>query len=641
VGRGHPALPQCAAEARPLAPPAARLRTLAALSGLASFAAQVLLVQAFARVLNQSTYAFATVLIVTLAALAVGALVVSALERSGRVPPASVLGWSLVAAALGFAAFPAVFVGATDGLAYLGTQRAWPDYLVRSFDLAVRCAGPALLAAAGVFPALLAVAGHQAERDGVEPGSLVGSLLAWNTAGALFGALLAPYVLLPALGLWLALAAVGIVYAVAAVFLTGAPPGGSRLLRDVALGLGWMLVFSRGSPLELPPLRVEAGARLLAAEQSAAGLVAVIEDEEERRLQIDNHYSLGGSGDTVVSQERQGHLPLLLHPAPRRVAFLGSATGISAGAALLHPGVEEITLVEIVPGVARAAERYFDAENRGVYRHPRSEDVLEDARNYLRATGESYDVIVADLFVPWRAGTGSLYTREHFEAARERLAPGGLFCQWLPLYQLSREEVLVIAATFVDVFPDAFAIRGDFFATHPILALIGGVPDLPSVEESAQRGKELRAAGVEDRWITHPLGLSSLYLAPLGPSAATWQTLPRNSDDRPRIEFLAARTHAGARGKEAALVGLDYSDLAKSLRETAAEAGALDALSDSARRAGDGGHALQVAAALYKSGRRGPASEALASAAALLPPELLSEAAPDPSAAEAWWDARP
>jgi hypothetical protein len=193
----------------------------------------------------------------------------------------------------------------------------------------------------------------------------------------------------------------------------------------------------------------------------------------------------------------------------------------------------------------------------------------------------------------------------------------------------------------VDVFPDAFAIRGDFFATHPILALIGGVPDLPSVEESAQRGKELRAAGVEDRWITHPLGLSSLYLAPLGPSAATWQTLPRNSDDRPRIEFLAARTHAGARGKEAALVGLDYSDLAKSLRETAAEAGALDALSDSARRAGDGGHALQVAAALYKSGRRGPASEALASAAALLPPELLSEAAPDPSAAEAWWDARP
>jgi spermidine synthase len=319
------------------------------------------------------------------------------------------------------------------------------------------------------------------------------------------------------------------------------------------------------------------------------------------------------------------------------VAFLGSATGSSAGAALLHPGVEEITLVEIVPGVARAAERYFGAENRGVYRDPRSDVVLDDARNYLRATRKSYDVIVADLFVPWRAGTGSLYTREHFEAARERLAPGGLFCQWLPLYQLSREEVLVIAATFSDVFPDAFAIRGDFFAKHPILALVGGAT-LPNAEDLARRAEPLRTAGVEDRWITHPLGLFSLYLAPLGPSAGAWQTIPRNSDDRPRIEFLAARTHAGARGKQVALVGLDYSEFAKSLREAAARAGALDDVSEAARRAGDGGHALQVAGALLNAGRQDPASQALASAAALLPAELLSDAAPDPSAAEAWRD---
>jgi spermidine synthase len=639
IGRGHaPLAPRGGPEQR-VAPPARRLRTLAAVSGLASFAAQVLLVQAFARVLNQSTYAFATVLIVTLLALAIGALVVWAVERSGRMPPVSVLGWSLVAAALAFAAFPTVFVGATDGLTYLGTEQPWPDYLWRSFGLAAVCAGPALLASAVVFPALLAMAGHDAERNAAEPGSLVGTLLAWNTGGALVGALVAPYVLLPALGLWLALSALGILYGAAAVFLVGAPPGGSRLLRDIALGLGWMAVMSRGSPLELPPLRVEEGARLLASEQSAAGLVAVLERDGIRRLQIDNHYSLGGSGGTV-RQERQGHLPLLLHPAPERVAFLGSATGSSAGAALLHPSVRENTLVEIVPGVARAAERYFDAENQGVYRSGRSHIVLDDARNFLRATRESYDVIVADLFVPWRAGTGSLYTRQHFEAARKRLAPGGLFCQWLPLYQLSREEVLVIAATFSDVFPDAFAMRGDFFATHPILALVGGAA-LPTPEQSRQRAEALAAAGIEDRWLTHPLGLFSLYLAPLGPSAQTWQAIPRNTDDRPEIEFLAARTHAGARGKQVALVGLDYSDFAKSLRESAADAGALDDLPGAARRAGDGGHALQVAGALFNTGGRAQASQALATAAELLPPELLSEAAPDPSAAEAWRDTGP
>ncbi|MEN8161289.1 MAG: hypothetical protein ABFS41_14550 [Myxococcota bacterium] len=601
----------------------------------------MLLVQAFARVLNQSTYAFGTVLIVTLLALAIGALAVAALERSGRVPAASVLGWSLVGAALAFAAFPAVFVGATDGLTYLGTDAPWPAYLWRSFDLAARCAGPALLAAAGVFPALLALAGHGASaEDGVEPGALAGSLLAWNTAGALVGALLAPYGLLPALGLWLALAGVGIVYAFAAVFLAPTPPGSSRLVRDVALGLGWMLVISRGSPVSLAPIRIEEGAQLVAAEQTPAGLIAVLERDGGRRLQIDNHYSLGGTAD-AVRQERQGHLPLLLHPAPERVAFLGSATGISAGAARLHPSVSTLTLVEIVPGVAQAASRFFASENRGAYDPGRSEVVLDDARNYLRSTRARFDVIVADLFVPWRAGTGALYAQEHFEAARDHLAPGGLFCQWLPLYQLSQQEVMVIASTFFDVFPDAFALRGDFFARHPILALVGGAGPLPDAERVAARAASLAAAGVGDRWVTHPLGPLSLYLAPLAPAAAGWGTIPRNSDDRPRIEFLAARTHAGARGKHVALVGLDYAGLAKAWREAAASAGALDSLPGDARRAGDGGHALQVAGALFTTGRQQEASRALATAAALLPAALLSDAPPDPTAAEAWRDAEP
>ena len=618
------------------AQPAAGLRALAALSGLASFSAQVLLVQAFARVLNQSSQAFGAVLIVTLLALAAGALAVAALERWTRIPAASVLGWCLVGAALAFTAFPSVFVSATDGLAYLGSARPWPDYLWRAFGLAAATAGPGLLAAAGVLPALLALAGRSAEH-GAGPGALAGSLLAWNTAGAIAGALLAPHVLLPTLGLWLALAAVGLVYAIAAVFLVPSAPGGSRLIRDVALGLGWMAVISRGSPLTQPALRIEDGARLLAAEQSAAGLVAVLERDGARWIQIDNHYALGGSAD-AVRQERQGHLPLLLHPAPRRVAFLGSATGSSAGAALLHPSVKQIALVEIVPGVATAARGYFATESRGVYDDPKSEVVLDDARNFLRATSERFDVIVADLFVPWQAGTGSLYAREHFEAARARLAPGGLLCQWLPLYQLSAEELTVIAATFLDVFPDAFALRGDLFARHPILALVGGAGAAPDPGAVGARTAELRAAGVSDRWVTHPLGPFALYLAPLAPNAAAWREVARNTDDRPTIELLAARSHAGRDGKQAALTGLDYAAVAKSLREAALNAGALAAVPEAALRAGDGGHALQVAGALLGAGREAEAGQALASAAARLPRELFADAAPDATVAEAWHD---
>jgi spermidine synthase len=631
AGAAQPARAPAAAPAAA----AARLRTLALLSGFGAFAAQVLLVQAFARVLNQSSFAFAAVLIVTLLALAAGALAVAALVRSARIAPASLLGACLVAAALAFTAFPAVFVGATDGLAYLGSERPWPGYLLAAFGLAAGTAGPALLAAAGVLPAVLALAGGASGEGSV--GARAGRLLAWNTLGALAGALAAPYLLLPAVGLWLSIAGVGLLYAVAAVFLVPAVPGGSRLLRDVALAVGWALVLSRASPLGLPPLRIEAGTRLLAAEQSAAGLVAVLEREDGRLIQIDNHYALGGSAD-AVRQERQGHLPLLLHPAPRQVAFLGSATGSSAASALLHPGVERVTLVEIVPSVVAAARSYFADLNRNVYDDPRAEVVLDDARNFLRATAASFDVIVADLFVPWQAGSGSLYAREHFAAARARLAPGGIFCQWLPLYQLGGEELAIVAAGFADVFPDAFALRGDFYARHPILALVGGAGPAPAAGAVAAGTARLAAAGVTDRWVVHALGPFALYLAPLAPAAEAWRARPRNTDDRPVIEWLAARTHAGQAGKRAPLTGVAFASFAKALREAAADAGALASLSEAARRAGEGGHALQVAAALHAAGRRAEAGQALAAAAALLPRELFADAPPDPSAAEAWHD---
>ena len=608
-----------------------RLVLLAWLSGLASFAAQVLLTQAFARVLNQSVFAFGSVGLATLLALALGALLVSALERTRGVRAEDALGFGLVAAALGFAAFPAVFFASTDGLTFLGSERPWPAYGFAAFRLAALTAGPALLGAAVALPATLALVGR-ASPD-ASPGQLAGRLLGWNTLGALLGAWLAPYLMLPALGLWLSLAGVGALYALAAVFLVPATPGGSRLLRDVTLGVGWILVISRGSPLALPPLRVEPGARLLAAEQGAAGLVAVLERDGGRLLQVDNHYALGGSAD-AVHQERQGHLPLLLHPAPRRVAFLGSATGSSAAAALAHTSVERVTLVELVPGVAAAARGWFAAENHGVYTDARSEVVLDDARNFLRATGARFDVIVGDLFVPWQAGTGALYAREHFEAAREHLAPGGLFCQWLPLYQLSEAEFAVVAATFLDVFPDAYLLRGDLFASHPIVALVGGAGPLPAEGVVAAGSARLAASGVRDRWLTSPLGVFALYVAPLGTLAADWRELPRNGDERPVIEWLAARDHAGGAGKPAPFTGLAFAGFARGLREASAHA--LAALSPAARRAGDGGHALQSAGALLAAGRGEEAGRALASAAALLPPELFLEAAPDPTVAEAW-----
>ena len=93
----------------------------------------------------------------------------------------------------------------------------------------------------------------------------------------------------------------------------------------------------------------------------------------------------------------------------------------------------------------------------------------------MQATPDTYDVIVADLYHPSRDGTGALYTTEHFGNIRGRLREGGLFVQWLPLYQLRPEDLRTIVRTFLGVFPDAQSMLGNY-SGNARLALLGWAP---------------------------------------------------------------------------------------------------------------------------------------------------------------------
>jgi hypothetical protein len=86
--------------------------------------------------------------------------------------------------------------------------------------------------------------------------------------------------------------------------------------------------------------------------------------------------------------------------------------------------------------------------------------VIADARSYLRATTEKFDVITSDPIHPWVRGGGDLYTVEYFRACRDRLLPRGVACQWLPVYQMGVEDLRAVVRTFCDVFPAAQAYYG-------------------------------------------------------------------------------------------------------------------------------------------------------------------------------------
>lgn len=627
----HVPLPSLRSNTRSLG--ARGLLAIATGSGFGVFALQVLLVQAFAQVSNQSIYAFGAVLIGVLLAIASAGALVALLERRSALDARGLVGLALVAAALALACFPALLARTTDGFAYVGAGGGGLAYFGALLATVATTAGAPLFATALVFPATLAAAGRSDAEHGA--GAIVGRLVAWNTAGAIAGAIAAPYELVPRFGLWPAFAALSLLYGVAAVFVPETDPRW-RIRRDLALFVGWLIIGVRASPLGVPLVALGPNESLLALDSTPAAVVAVVERDGERLIRIDNHYALGGTAERI-HHERQSHLPLLLAPHAKRVAYVGSATGISAGGALAHP-IESLFLVELVPGVADAAARWFGDANRGVYRDPRTHVVVDDARNFLRLTRERFDLVVADLFVPWQAGAGSLYTREHFEAVRAHLAPGGAFCQWLPLYQLGEPELTAIAATFLDVFPQSAVFRGDFYGRFPIAALVGWSDAPPSPAAIAVATERL--AGIGDRWVADPLGPWSLYVGPLAPLAQELAAAPRNTDDRPLVERDAAATHAGGNaGKLDPIVGPRWIAWSERLRTATARAvDPLFSLDERQQRAVDGGFALQVAGADYVTGQVAAASAAFAEASRSLPPNLVSEAAADPTAAELWTD---
>ncbi len=195
---------------------------------------------------------------------------------------------------------------------------------------------------------------------------------------------------------------------------------------------------------------------------------SVVDDAQGARyLEVNGHLRMGGTS-SERSDFRQALLPLLLHPNPKQALYLGVGTGATLSGAMLYPALS-VRGIEISEEVA-ALLPYFVVSGRP---DPQPNVLVADARRYLAADRAFYDVIVADNFHPALEGSGSLYSVEHFSAVRARLAPGGLFCQWLPLYQLDPRSLRDIMRTYLAVFDHGSAWLAHFSIRMPMLALCG------------------------------------------------------------------------------------------------------------------------------------------------------------------------
>ena len=514
------------------------LSVVAWLSGFAALALQVLWIRMFAQVLHNSVYTYSAILSTFLIALAVGGAIARELARRQLIVY-WLLPVLLTTVALLIGASPLVFHLLTDGFTYITGSKDFVAYLVQISSLVFIVIGVPTIVLGIVLPYLFKIAEH----GDVGPGETVGRLVTVNTIGAILGSIVAGFILLDWIGLWSSIQAIAALYLIAAFWLLMRRPGINSKIKLVPI-LGLLLLGTFLDASKLPLVKIDANGKseaLLKVWEGSDATVAVVRRDGHLRTKLNNWYSLGGTAD-LTTQQMQSHLPLLLHSSPKQVFYLGLGTGITAGTSLDYK-VDDVIVTEIAPSAIKASKEFFSEYTNGLFDDPRVTVIAEDGRNVLRGSSSSYDLIISDLFIPWKAGTGNLYTIEHYKIAAKRLNANGMYVQWLPLYQLTKDEFAIIARSMQQVFPTVSLWRANFSTKRPVVALIGLNQDsrlLPSAPLLAASKLVLRQH-LNDNKDTVPL--VAHYAGTLRVDDNLLTNVPINTDSHPVIEYLAPMNH--------------------------------------------------------------------------------------------------
>jgi spermidine synthase len=303
-------------------------------------------------------------------------------------------------------------------------------------------------------------------------------------------------------------------------------------------------------------------------EGRSSSVAVTVKPDGERTFSVSGRPEASSAPHDMRVERMLGHLPALLHPAPKTVLVVGCGAGITAGSFLTHPSVERIVVCEIEPLIPAGVAPLFAAENYDVVRDPRVQFVFDDARHFVATTRETFDVVTSDPIHPWVKGSAALYTAEYFELVKRRLNPGGVVAQWIPLYESTPDVVRSELATFFAAFPDGTVWANDRAGTGYDAVAIGQLGptriDVPSLAARVDRPDHARVAAslkeVGFVWLGDLLGT----YAGRGPDLGSWlEGAEINRDRNLRLQYLAGlASHAAGQHqtREAMRVRRTYPD---------------------------------------------------------------------------------
>lgn len=448
-------------------------------SGFSALAYEILWIRFLTLPLQTSIYAFSLMLCIFLIGIAFGSKLSIRLKVSETRPVAM---FALFEILIGFLTVVGLII-------FLHFGKLSQGYLT-GYGFGLLTAVLIVLPVAVVFGMQFPIAVRCCISDASKPGRETGWAYAANTVGAIFGSIVAGFVLIPLIGTagsFILLAAINTVIGFILLFL--APKHERERLTIFAgalIAVFIIMIITVGDPYKkIIQVRVTRmigeGAQIYAFYEGVAGNTVPAGIPNNRSSQ---HLLINGTGMTSLVSETKlmAHLPMSLVPDPKRVLVICFGMGTTVRSATKYPFSEaplDISAVDIVPNVFDCYQ-YFHQDAEHIAALPNVHFFADDGRNFLLTHKNVYDVITIDPAPPLHsAGTVNLYTREFFELCKSRLSPEGVVCMWLPPAAIT--ESLMIMKTFVNAFPGATLWGG---IVYPGFYLIGSHRSMNQTDES-------------------------------------------------------------------------------------------------------------------------------------------------------------
>jgi spermidine synthase len=519
------------------------------LSGLISIGYELLWMRSIVHLLGGYTYVFSAVLTVYLLGNVIGAGIASGLVRSLKKPALGFATTLLLLGGFGVLYAPFLYFWTYKGMRYVNMQMDFLRWLVPFSEFLARpiihsvflFLVPSIIMGIG-FPIALQAYANRMHLVGRSTGTAYGA----NTIGAVVGGIVTGFVLIPRVGVHVSTIALGLAGVGMAAILWLSMGGRRRLSTSIvvcgASVLAASAVIVPKDYFEKVVSRVAdlPGAELVAVHEGTTTTVSVHRTPGEGTLHL---YSSGQSlaGDNYTArgdQKMLAHLGVLLHGDVNSVLSVGFGSGETTRCLSLHD-IERIDCVEIAPEVVEVSLEHFRHLNLGDRLDEEVNMIYMDAKNYLHLTDRTYDLIINDSIHPRVfADNASLYSKEYFADAADRLNQYGMVISWIPTYQMTPSVVNSIIGTLMEVCPH---VTVWYLTPHPApLILVAGSKEKqifsPAAIEEKMKDKEIRASLAEVN-IFNSLDLLSCYIGDEEDIRRVIEGYQVNSDYQPYIEF--------------------------------------------------------------------------------------------------------